>query len=73
MKFGIYNIKFVIKNQDIVKCNNCEKFFYEEINDERNSNSLEFIVQKNAILKVCPVCKSDHFLINIKLSDLNKD
>ena len=40
MSYGIRDILKVAKDEAIVRCNWCDNFFYEEITDERNDNSL---------------------------------
>jgi Pyruvate/2-oxoacid:ferredoxin oxidoreductase delta subunit len=65
MNYGIYDIKKVAKNEEIVKCNNCSNYFYEDITDERNNNSLELFSDNGDFFKGCPKCKTDDFLINV--------
>ena len=46
MIYGIRNINNAAKDYEIVRCNNCWTFFYDEIIDERDNNSLTFIWDK---------------------------
>lgn len=48
-----------------VKCNNCGNIYYDDITDERNTNSLKIISDESENIKVCPICNTDEFLINI--------
>ena len=69
MSFGIRDISKVAKDEAIVRCNWCDNFFYEEITDERNDNSISFIWDvKGYFLKGCPECKTDDYL-----SDVNRE
>lgn len=65
MSFGIRDINKVSQNENIIRCNNCYNYYYEEITDERNDNSLKLFFDKDYFFKSCPVCKTDDFLIDI--------
>jgi hypothetical protein len=69
MIYGIYNIKKVNPKEDVVVCNNCENYYYEDVTDERNNNALEFIFDKNYFFKACPVCKTDGYLADVNLHE----
>ena len=66
MSFGIHDINKIAENENIVRCNNCDTYFYEEIIDERSDNSLKLFFDKDHFLKGCPECETDNFLIDIK-------
>lgn len=67
MIYGIRNIVKVAENQEIVRCNNCWNYFYEEVTDERNNNSLTFIWDEiiSEFFKGCPLCRTDNYLTDI--------
>ena len=69
MRYGIYDIEKALKNEIVVKCNNCDNFFYEEITDERNNNALEIINENNEFYRGCPVCKTDKYLADVELCE----
>ena len=69
MRYGIYDIEKALKNEAVVKCNNCDNFFYEEITDERNNNALEIINENNEFYRGCPVCKTDKYLADVELCE----
>jgi Pyruvate/2-oxoacid:ferredoxin oxidoreductase delta subunit len=75
MRYGIYNLRRIPKNENIVGCNNCGSYFYEEITDERNDNSLQFFfdTEDGEFIKSCPVCKTDHYLRNVDLLSLSEE
>jgi hypothetical protein len=69
MSCGIKDISKVTKDEAIVKCNWCDNFFYEEITDERNDNSLSFVWDFNGyFFKGCPECKTDDYLKDVSLN-----
>jgi Pyruvate/2-oxoacid:ferredoxin oxidoreductase delta subunit len=74
MKYGIYDIRKVAKDEEIVRCNNCSHYFYDDSTDERNNNSLklfedkEFGTEYKEFFKGCPVCTTDIYLTDIDLS-----
>lgn len=71
MSYGIKNIENIPINEGVVICNNCEKYFYEEITDERNENSLTIIwdIESKSFFKGCPECQTDDFLSNFYIPD----
>ena len=69
MRYGIYDITNVAENEAVVKCNNCDNFFYEEITDERNNNSLEIIKEDDEYFRGCPICKTDKYLADVELRE----
>jgi Pyruvate/2-oxoacid:ferredoxin oxidoreductase delta subunit len=69
MRYGIYDIEKVEKNEAVVKCNNCYNFFYEEIADERNNNGLEIFCENDEFFRGCPVCKTDEYLADVELRE----
>jgi len=69
MRYGIYDIEKVVKNEAVVKCNNCDNFFYEEVTDESNNNALEIINENNEFFRGCPVCKTDKYLADVELRE----
>ena len=69
MRYGIYDIEKVVKNEIVVKCNNCDNFFYEEITDVRNNNALEIINENDEFYRGCPVCKTDKYLADVELRE----
>lgn len=69
MRYGIYDIEKVEKSEAVIKCNNCENFFYEEISDERNNNGLEIICVNEEFNRGCPVCKTDKYLADVELRE----
>jgi hypothetical protein len=73
MKYGIYDIRRTAENEEIVRCNNCFHYYYDEITDERNNNSLEIFLNNDSaeFFKGCPVCKIDDYLMDIDLSEFS--
>ncbi len=69
MKYAIYDITNVAENEAVVKCNNCDNFFYEEITDERNNNALEIIEEDDEYFRGCPICKTDKYLADVDLRE----
>jgi len=65
MRYGIYDLTKVPEGEEVVRCNYCWNYFYDEITDERNLNSLEFIKDGDEFFKGCPVCKTDDYLIDV--------
>lgn len=67
MIYGIRNINKVAEGYEIVRCNNCWVYYYEEIIDERDDNSLAFIWDKETkeFFKGCPKCQTDDYLADI--------
>lgn len=72
MRYGIYDVRKVNPNEEVVICNYCDHFFYEEITDERNTNSLELFLENNHFFKGCPVCKTDDYLADVDLQEIEK-
>jgi Pyruvate/2-oxoacid:ferredoxin oxidoreductase delta subunit len=76
MKYGIYNIRKVAKDEEIVRCNNCFHYFYVDSTDERNNNELQlfednsFELKYKEFYKGCPVCETDDYLMNIDLCNI---
>lgn len=62
MSYGIHELNKVDKAELVVCCNNCDNYFYEEITDERNENSLKLFKDNDHFFKGCPVCETDDFL-----------
>ncbi len=73
MRYGIYNINKVNLFEDVVLCNNCQNYYYNDITDERNNNSLAFFFDINHFFKGCPVCLTDDYLCDIELSKNNQE
>lgn len=69
MRYGIYDIEKVEKSETVVKCTNCDNFFYEEITDERNNNALEIINENDEFYRGCPICKTDKYLADVELRE----
>lgn len=67
MSYGIKDISRIEKDEAIARCNWCDNFFYEEIIDERNENSLALFFNKDHFFKGCPICKTDDYLIDCKI------
>ena len=67
MIYGIRNISKVAENYEIVRCNNCWNYYYEDVIDERNDNSLAFVWDEklSEFFKGCPLCKTDDYLSDI--------
>lgn len=72
MIYGIRNINKTAEDYEIVRCNNCWTYYYEEIIDERDDNSLAFIWDEKTkeFFKGCPQCKNDDYLTNISEKQL---
>lgn len=68
MSYGIRDIAKVSKDEEIVRCNNCDNYFYDEITDERNDNSLMLFFDADHFYKGCPECETDDYLM-----DVNRD
>lgn len=62
MNYGISDIDFTEKSDEIVVCNMCGNYFYEEIGDERNTNSLMIFKDIAGFFKGCPKCKTDAYI-----------
>ncbi|MDR0681739.1 MAG: hypothetical protein LBG15_07830 [Dysgonamonadaceae bacterium] len=79
MKYGIYDIRKVAKDEAIVRCNNCLHYFYDDITDERDDNSLklfedkEFEAEYKEFFKGCPICETDEYLTDIDLHNMLKN
>ncbi|MBA4122291.1 MAG: hypothetical protein H0X72_07505 [Acidobacteria bacterium] len=78
MIYGIRNINKAAEGYEIVRCNNCWTYFYEEIIDERDDNSLAFIwdAETREFFKGCPQCKTDDYLADIgekRLAEIQLD
>jgi len=69
MRYGIYDIAKVAKDETVVKCNNCDNFFYEEISDEHNNNGLEIFIENEEFFRGCPVCKTNKYLADVELRE----
>lgn len=67
MSFGIRDLRRVVAEYKIVRCNDCYLYFYVEIIDERDENSLAIIwdEQTNEFFKGCPKCHTDGCLTDI--------
>jgi len=64
MEFGIKEINKVKSDELLVFCYMCSNYYYEEINDQRNLNSLEIQKDDKEFYKGCPNCKTDKYLGN---------
>ena len=75
MRYGIYDLRRVSIDEEMVRCNNCGHYFYDDIIDERHNNSLQILydIDDNEIVKGCPICKTDGYLIDIDLSVSNQE
>jgi Pyruvate/2-oxoacid:ferredoxin oxidoreductase delta subunit len=71
MKYGIYNINKIADKENIIICNKCENYYYEEIIDERDVNSLAFIwdEENEEFFKGCPLCNTDDYLQDFIIYD----
>lgn len=69
MSFEIHDISKVAKNEDLVRCNYCCNYFYEDITDERNDNSLKLFKDNDHFFKGCPVCETDDYLADVLLRE----
>lgn len=67
MIYGIRNINKVAEDCEVVRCNNCWTYYYEEIIDSRNDNTLILIWDENdeCFFKACPQCKTDDYLTDV--------
>jgi Pyruvate/2-oxoacid:ferredoxin oxidoreductase delta subunit len=67
MIYGIRNINKAAEGYEIVRCNNCWTYYYEEIIDLRNDNTLILIwdEEDECFFKGCPQCKTDDYLADI--------
>ncbi len=67
MIYGIGNINKAAEGYEIVRCNNCWTYYYEEIIDPRKNNTLVYIWDEDdeQLFKACPQCKTDNYLIDI--------
>jgi hypothetical protein len=76
--FGIDDISG-IPLEDLVKCNNCDKYYYEEPGDERDDNCLQVFEDKKGTAEMkangipdreffrgCPKCETDGYLTNVE-------
>jgi Pyruvate/2-oxoacid:ferredoxin oxidoreductase delta subunit len=74
MKYGIYILRKITENEEIVRCNNCYHYYYDEITDERNNNSLKIFFDNDneEFFKGCPVCETDNYLMDIDLSEFSE-
>lgn len=71
MRYGIYDINKIAEKENIIVCNYCENYYYEDINDERDINSLEIIwdEENDEFFKGCPLCKTDSYLHDFIMYD----
>lgn len=67
MSCGIRDIKRVAEGEKIVRINWCYNYFYDEITDERNDNSLKLFFDKDNFFKGCPECETDDYLLDVVL------
>lgn len=74
MIYGIKNISKAAESYEVVRCSNCWTYYYDEIIDERNNNSLKFIWDKETeeFYKGCPQCKTDDYLADIDEKQLTE-
>lgn len=80
MSYGIKNIKEVIKearDYEIVCCNDCWTYYYDELGDPRDDNCLALIwdEEEKMFFKGCPQCKTDACLADIadeRLSEMKE-
>ena len=75
MRYGIYNLLGIHKQEVVVRCNNCFHYYYEEITDERNNNSLKILYDQKTLsfYKGCPACKTDEYLTDINFAFTSVD
>lgn len=68
MSYGIRNISEAAEGYEIVRCFNCWTYYYDEIIDERDNNSLAFIWDEaeDGFFKGCPQCQTDEYLADIE-------
>ena len=74
MRYGIYDLRKVAENEDVVRCNNCYHYYYDEIlGDERNDNTLKMLFDEEfkEFYKGCPVCETDDYLMDIDVKQWN--
>lgn len=75
--YGIKNVLDAIGfGYDIVRCNNCWTYYYEDITDERHNNSLKLFREEEdnivEFFKGCPICKTDDYLGDYHIADDNE-
>ena len=68
MSYGIRNIQNAAKGEDIVKCILCDYYYYEDITDERNDNSLKIFKDESGFFRGCPLCETDEGLGNVEFT-----
>jgi len=68
MTYGIRDIRKAAMGNEIVRCNYCWIYLYDEIIDERDDNALMFIWDDKYMefFKGCPKCRSDDYLTDIE-------
>lgn len=69
MNCGIKDVREVDGAFEIVRCNNCYFYFYEDI-DDRDDYALEFIQDGQEFFKGCRNCKTDAYLMDINSEHL---
>lgn len=67
MTLGIRDLQKVAKGYEVVRCNNCDLYYYDEIHDHRDNNALEFIWDEDCeeFFKGCRKCQTDDYLTDI--------
>ena len=63
-EYGIQNLAKA-SNEDKVQCTCCGLIYYEEITDERNTNSLRqfYDAENGEYFLGCPKCETDNYLL----------
>ncbi|GHU54666.1 hypothetical protein FACS189411_01700 [Bacteroidia bacterium] len=65
-RYGINDLSNIIKERDIVRCNNCYHYFYDELIDVENNDTLILFPDgKDFFCKGCPICKTDDYLMDV--------
>ncbi|GHT51709.1 hypothetical protein AGMMS49982_09890 [Bacteroidia bacterium] len=69
-QYGIRNINKFAVDEDVARCNNCWHYFYDEIIDERNDNTLIILRDgEDFFYKGCPICKTDAYLTDVSMQN----
>lgn len=73
MTFGIIDIRKAIEELEIVRCNMCYAYYYDEIGDPRDESILQLVwdIEDKEYVKGCGNCQTDAYLMDIEHEQLS--
>ncbi len=70
-EYGIRNPALAAWGEEVVHCNDCNIFLYENSGDERDNNCLQMIMDDDAgYINACPCCGTDSALMNVSRKEI---